>query len=237
MTRRGVLTQMAPSTAYEWNFGDGYGASGKVVEHAYTQRGEYEVRLAVIDNEGETNEFTETVVIAIPSQAELGSLSDAADHLLATAEGLLEKTLIPASENAAEAAHEYLTMMSEDAIDALFTFLTALVPGPKVGAGDGFWKILLRHYGYSAAMEAGRFVAKKPFDDFMHALKAADAPYASVLAQIKAAVTEAKSGMSTSRSGILDGLGDLDAADVRDYETDLRLRALGNSYIFFFLYG
>ncbi len=218
-------------TAYEWNFGDGYGASGNVVRHVYTQRGEYKVRLAVTDNEGETNEFTETVFIAIPSQAELGNLRDAADHLLTTAEKLLEYTLVPASESTAEAAHEYLTLMSEDAIDALYTFLTAFVPGPKIGAGDGFWKILLRQYGHSAAMESGRFVAKKPFVDFMHALKAADVPYASILAHIRDAVLEAKSSMSASRSGLFEGLEDLDAADVRDYENDLRLRAVGNLFM------
>ena len=41
--------------SYRWDFGDGNVGEGKVVTHAYTQVGEYNVRLTVTDNDGMTD--------------------------------------------------------------------------------------------------------------------------------------------------------------------------------------
>ena len=55
---------------YEWNFGDGTSAEGKVVTHVYSLPGSYAVTLTITDNDGLSD--TTTKVIAVGSaQAEL----------------------------------------------------------------------------------------------------------------------------------------------------------------------
>ena len=39
---------------YRWAFGDGHGAAGRTVTHAYKRRGRYMVRLTVTDASGRT---------------------------------------------------------------------------------------------------------------------------------------------------------------------------------------
>ncbi len=46
---------------YEWDFGDGTGASGRTASHTYEASGRYTVRLMVSDDDGATDETTMTV--------------------------------------------------------------------------------------------------------------------------------------------------------------------------------
>ncbi len=50
--------------SYQWNFGDGTGGSGAVVQHAYASSGTYQARLTVIDNDGASNAATHNVTVA-----------------------------------------------------------------------------------------------------------------------------------------------------------------------------
>lgn len=50
-------------TTYNWNFGDGKGATGKTPSHTYTAMGTYQVTLEVIDNLGCKSETTKTVTV------------------------------------------------------------------------------------------------------------------------------------------------------------------------------
>ncbi len=53
---------------YEWNFGDGQTATGKNVNHTYTNTGTYSVTLKVTDNENATDTLTKTDLISVNSQ-------------------------------------------------------------------------------------------------------------------------------------------------------------------------
>ncbi len=48
---------------YEWDFGDGTSADGVIVEHAYTEAGEYTVELTVTDDQGAS--ATESVTVTV----------------------------------------------------------------------------------------------------------------------------------------------------------------------------
>jgi len=50
--------------SYQWNFGDGTGGSGAVVQHAFTSSGTYQVRLTVIDNDGAGNTAMHNITVA-----------------------------------------------------------------------------------------------------------------------------------------------------------------------------
>jgi len=50
-------------TDYVWDFGDGVTAKGKVVSHNYTNKGDYTVKLSVVDNLGQTNTTTKIIHI------------------------------------------------------------------------------------------------------------------------------------------------------------------------------
>ena len=50
-------------TAYRWDFGDGWGASGATCQHTYTHSGTYTARLTVEDEYGETDTASIRIVI------------------------------------------------------------------------------------------------------------------------------------------------------------------------------
>lgn len=60
--------------SYSWKFGDGNVGEGKVVTHAYTQAGEYNVRLTVMDNDGQAVAVERRIEIyeLIPGDLSLG---------------------------------------------------------------------------------------------------------------------------------------------------------------------
>jgi PKD repeat protein len=49
--------------AYNWDLGDGSGASGKTITHTYTSAGTYTVLLVVIDDSGNTGSTSETIPV------------------------------------------------------------------------------------------------------------------------------------------------------------------------------
>lgn len=51
-------------TSWAWNFGDGNTGSGETINHSYTSAGNYTVTLTVTDNEGTTDQDTESVKIS-----------------------------------------------------------------------------------------------------------------------------------------------------------------------------
>lgn len=53
-------------SSYEWSFGDGTGASGEEVAHAYEHSGTYEVELTVTDENGASDTATRTVEVTQP---------------------------------------------------------------------------------------------------------------------------------------------------------------------------
>ena len=54
-------------TGYEWDFGDGTGASGEVVEHSYLNPGQYTATLTVMDGQGLSH--SDSVVIEVTDPA------------------------------------------------------------------------------------------------------------------------------------------------------------------------
>ena len=52
--------------SFQWDFGDGSSASGKITNHAYSRFNEYEVILTVTDNEGAFDTSTRFVTVAAP---------------------------------------------------------------------------------------------------------------------------------------------------------------------------
>jgi len=52
---------------YEWDFGDGSKAEGKVVTHSYSKAGDYTVTLTVTDDEGATNSTTKKIPVPPPA--------------------------------------------------------------------------------------------------------------------------------------------------------------------------
>jgi len=61
--------------SYNWEFGDGESASGKEVTHEFTEPGEYEVTLTVVDDRDGTSSSTEEITVeeAVYSLGEAGS--------------------------------------------------------------------------------------------------------------------------------------------------------------------
>lgn len=59
-------TDDAAITNYEWTFGDGGSASGRVVTHRYSATGDYTVKLVVSDAQGESHSSQQTVGVRAP---------------------------------------------------------------------------------------------------------------------------------------------------------------------------
>jgi PKD repeat protein len=86
--------------SYEWNFGDGYTASGQVVTYMYSEPGEYTVALTVTDNDGLTDSNSQTVQITAPvisfldkadlSRQVIGAAADGASKVVIQITGLPE---------------------------------------------------------------------------------------------------------------------------------------------------
>ncbi|MBI2013572.1 MAG: PKD domain-containing protein [Candidatus Colwellbacteria bacterium] len=49
--------------SWEWDFGDGNKTTSEVVSHTYASTGTYEVTLKVVDKQGRTGTYTETVTL------------------------------------------------------------------------------------------------------------------------------------------------------------------------------
>ena len=54
---------------YQWNFGDGYGTSGRTPSHRYTAVGKFAVILYVTDNDGATRQQQQIIVISSVTNA------------------------------------------------------------------------------------------------------------------------------------------------------------------------
>ena len=48
---------------YEWDFGDGTGASGAAITHSYSEKGTYQVMLTVTDDGGLTD--TDALIVIV----------------------------------------------------------------------------------------------------------------------------------------------------------------------------
>jgi PKD repeat protein len=55
--------------SYQWNFGDGTGATGAIVTHAYAAAGTYTVTLTVTDSLGQTSTATTTATVTGAAQS------------------------------------------------------------------------------------------------------------------------------------------------------------------------
>jgi len=57
-------------TSFDWDYGDGdRPESGKIVNHTFTEKGTYKVKVTVKDNDGNTSEKIVTVIAGLPKQA------------------------------------------------------------------------------------------------------------------------------------------------------------------------
>ena len=50
---------------YEWDFGDGEKAEGKIITHSYSSAGNYTVKLTVTDNKGATNSTAQVIHVGV----------------------------------------------------------------------------------------------------------------------------------------------------------------------------
>jgi serine protease len=66
--------------SYEWDFGDGNGATGVEVNHTYANEGTYDVTLTVTDDHDATDSMTRTIEVTEPNETDDGSSdSDVSD--------------------------------------------------------------------------------------------------------------------------------------------------------------
>ncbi|MFC2079070.1 PKD domain-containing protein [Candidatus Bipolaricaulota bacterium] len=210
--------------SYRWDFGDGYGASGKVVTHRYNEKGTFEVRLVVSDDDGVTNEFTEVVIIAIPSESDIAMLRFAASHLLDSSSGLVGTSVPMAAQDSADAANEFAHMLTEDAIDAILSVLAKLIPIGDLVAKSTLWSYVALEAGITGLQQ----LARGDLADIVAYLALENEPYSDALALVQQAASAAEADMNSSYSGALDGIEKLEAADVRALSRDLRQRVVGN---------
>ncbi|MDO8458362.1 MAG: PKD domain-containing protein [Burkholderiaceae bacterium] len=59
-------------TSYDWKFGDGATATGKIAKHTFATQGRYKVTLKVTYGKGHTNSLSQTIAVAAP----LGAKTD-----------------------------------------------------------------------------------------------------------------------------------------------------------------
>ncbi len=60
----------SPNAVYQWNFGDGTTATGKIVDHIFSKTGAYDVSLSISAN-GETSLTKQTVLVESPVVADM----------------------------------------------------------------------------------------------------------------------------------------------------------------------
>ncbi|RLF64902.1 MAG: hypothetical protein DRN26_06080, partial [Thermoplasmata archaeon] len=66
---------VSPIVKYEWNFGDGHTATGRIVTHTYTLPGRYKVTLTVYDSSGLSSTCTMEIYVEFPREILLGALT------------------------------------------------------------------------------------------------------------------------------------------------------------------
>jgi len=59
--------------SWEWDFGDGSAGFGETVQHIYSDAGDYDVRLTVTDDEGQTGNALTTITVEIRDESGSGS--------------------------------------------------------------------------------------------------------------------------------------------------------------------
>lgn len=62
--------------SYEWEFGDGFSGSGETTTHTYHEGGDYQVNLAVTDDDGKTDYAQQTIDVASKKE----QIKDAIDY-------------------------------------------------------------------------------------------------------------------------------------------------------------
>lgn len=61
-------------TDYFWQIGENDTAEGVIVDHLFSQPGDYEVTLTVIDNRGDSTDFTANILIEAPDTTDSGTI-------------------------------------------------------------------------------------------------------------------------------------------------------------------
>lgn len=87
--------------SYSWDFGDGNSASGATPSHSYASSGTYNVTLTVTDNQGATDDETQSVTVEDPNQPTTGGFTET--NLNPSAGELLNYTIdVPAGASLLE---------------------------------------------------------------------------------------------------------------------------------------
>ena len=63
VTFTNLSTSSGEIDGYEWDFGDGDEGAGEIVEHSYSEGGEYPVTLTVIDDDGYEDQITKSIEV------------------------------------------------------------------------------------------------------------------------------------------------------------------------------
>jgi PKD repeat protein len=79
---------------YAWTFGDGASATGVTAAHSYTDVGEFQVTLAVTDDQGATSSATASVVITGTTSVYNGAVYDGAEYESEPGSGTYDNTVL-----------------------------------------------------------------------------------------------------------------------------------------------
>jgi PKD repeat protein len=79
---------------YAWTFGDGASATGVTAAHSYTDVGEFQVTLAVTDDQGATSSATASVVITGTTSVYNGAVYDGAEYEPEPGSGTYDNTVL-----------------------------------------------------------------------------------------------------------------------------------------------